>query len=190
MRHIWWVLGLKKNSPLIAVRIEVLCFYTFFNNFNFFEFSGYPIEAHSRGSQFSICVGFLAVIFGLAGVRICKGITLKSAFFQNRINFLKNCNFFVVFRISNGITLKRQSISVNFWKKSTRFAGFLAMIFTSKWLLASGNHWGLRNAKKILQKFINFEKILEISEKFSIIFVVFRISNRSTLKRQSIFIFF
>jgi len=79
---------------------------------------------------------------------------------------------------------------VNFWKKSTRFAGFLAMIFTSKWLLASRNHWGLRNAKKILQKFINFEKILEISEKFSIIFVVFRISNGITLKRQSIFNFF
>jgi len=111
-------------------------------------------------------------------------------FFQNRINFLKNCNFFVVFRISNGITLKRQSISVNFWKNSTRFAGFLAMIFTSKWLLASRNHWGLRNAKKILQKFINFEKILEISEKFSIIFDVFRISNGITLKRQSIFNFF
>ena len=78
----------------------------------------------------------------------------------------------------------------DFLEKSIRFAGFLAVIFTSQWLLASGNHWGLRNAKKILQKFINFEKILEISAKFSIIFVVFRISNRSTLKRQSIFIFF
>ena len=119
-----------------------------------------------------------------------QGNYTKKYFFQNRINFFKNCNFFVVFRISHGFTLKRQSISVNFWKKSTRFAGFLAMIFTSKWLLASGNHWGLRNAKKILQKFINSEKILEISEKFSIIFVVFRISNRSTLKRQSIFNFF
>ena len=151
MRRIWWALGLKKNSPLIVVRIEVLCFYTFFNNFNFFEFSGYPIEAHSKGSQFSIFFWFLALIFGLAGVRICKGFTLKSIFFQNRINFLKNCNFFVVFRISHGFTLKRQSISVNFWKKSTRFAGFFAMIFTSKWLLASGNHWGLRNAKKIFR---------------------------------------
>ena len=79
---------------------------------------------------------------------------------------------------------------MNFWKKSTRFAGFLAMIFTSKWLLASRNHWGLRNAKKNLQKFISFEKILEISEKFSIIFVVFRISNGITLRRQSIFNFF
>ena len=80
--------------------------------------------------------------------------------------------------------------AVNFWRNSTRFAGFLAMIFTSKWLLASRNHWGLRNAKKNLQKFINFERILEISEKFSIIFVVFRISNGITLKRQSIFNFF
>ena len=44
--------------------------------------------------------------------------------------------------------------------------------------------------KKILQKFINLEKILEISEKFSIIFDVFRISNGITLKRQSVFNFF
>jgi len=78
---------------------------------------------------------------------------------------------------------------VNFWKISTRFAGFLAVIFTSQWLLASGNHWGLFKAQKNLQKFMNFNKILEISEKFSIIFVVFRISNGITLKRQSIFNF-
>ena len=38
MRHIWWVLGLKKNSPLIAVRIEVLCFYTFSTILNFLCF--------------------------------------------------------------------------------------------------------------------------------------------------------
>ena len=54
MRHIWRVLGLKKNSPLIAVRIEVLCFYTLFNNFKIFVFSGYQMELHSKGSQFSI----------------------------------------------------------------------------------------------------------------------------------------
>ena len=81
MRRIWWALGLKKNSPLIVVRIEVLCFYTFFNNFKFFVISGYPIEAHSKGRQFTIFFWFLALIFGLAGVRICKGFTLKSIFF-------------------------------------------------------------------------------------------------------------
>ena len=88
MRHIWWVLGLKKNSPLIAVRIEVLCFYTFFNNFKFFVFSGYQMELHSKGSQFSI---FLVPGSDLRppGVRISYGITLRSAFFQNLINFLK-----------------------------------------------------------------------------------------------------
>ena len=151
MRHIWWVLGLKKNSPLIAVRIEVLCFYTFFNNFKFFEFSGYQIEAHSKGSQFSIFFGSWQRFSALLVSGYARDLHKKVYFFQNRINFLKNCNFFVVFRISNGFTLKRQSISVNSWKKSTRFAGFLAMIFTSKWLLASRNHWGLRNAKKIFR---------------------------------------
>ena len=149
MRRIWWALGLKKNSPLIVVRIEVLCFYTFFNNFNFFEFSGYPIEAHSKGSQFSIFFWFLAVIFGLAGVRICKGITLKSIFFQNRINFFKNCNFVAFQKILLNTPHLGWCSAVNFWRNSTRFAGFLAVIFTSQWLLASRNHWGLRNAKKI-----------------------------------------
>ena len=49
---------------------------------------------------------------------------------------------------------------------------------------------GVTQRKKNLQGFINFEKILEISEKFSIIFDVFRISHGITLKRQSIFNFF
>ena len=80
---------LKKNTPLIPVSIEVFCFYTFFNNLKFFEFSGSPIEAHSKGSQFSIFFWFLALIFGLAGVRICKGITLKSIFFSKSHKFFK-----------------------------------------------------------------------------------------------------
>ena len=132
VRHIWWVMGLKKNSPWIPVRIEVFCFYTFFEIFKF--------------------LAFQKILLNTPHLGWCS--------------------------------------AVHFWRNSTRFAGFLAVIFTSQWLLASRNHWGLRNAKKNLQKFINSEKILEISEKFSIIFVVFRISNRSTLKRQSIFNFF
>ena len=88
MRRIWWALGLKKNSPLIVVRIEVLCFYTFFNNFKIFEFSGYQMELHSKGSQFSIFL-IPGSDFRLPGVRFSNGITLRSAFFQNRINFLK-----------------------------------------------------------------------------------------------------
>ena len=114
----------------------------------------------------------------------------KKCIFQNRINSLKNCNFVAFQKILLNTPHLGWCSAVNFWRNSTRFAGFLAMIFTSKWLLASRNHWGLRNAKKNLQKFINFEKILEISEKFSIIFDVFRISNGITLKRQSIFNFF
>ena len=49
------------------------------------------MELHSKGSQFSIFFWFLAVIFGLAGVRICKGITLKSVFFsiQDQIGFIE-----------------------------------------------------------------------------------------------------
>ena len=38
--------------------------------------------------------------------------------------------------------------AVIFWKKSTRFAGFLAVIFTSQGLLAQGNHRGFFKAKK------------------------------------------
>ena len=183
-------MGLKKNSPLIAVRIGVLCSYTFFKNLKFLACPGYQKALHSKVVS-SIFFWFLAVICGLPGVRICNGITFKSAFsFPNRTNFLKFCNFLAFQQILLNTPHLGWCSAVNFWRNSTRFAGFLAMIFTSKWLLASRNHWGLRNAKKILQKCLNLEKILEISENFSIIFVVFRISNRSTLKRQSIFNFF
>ena len=117
MRHIWWVLGLKKNSPLIAVRIEVLCFYTFFNNFKIVVFSGYQIEVHSKGSQFSIFFWFLAVIFGLAGVRICNGNTLKRQSIFNFFWFLAVIFGLAGVRICNGITLK----SV-FFSKSHKFS--------------------------------------------------------------------
>ena len=111
-------------------------------------------------------------------------------FFQNRINFFKFCNFLAFQKILLNTPHSGWCSAVNFWKISTRFAGFLAVIFTSQWLLASGNHWGLFKAKKNLQKFMNSEKILEISEKFSIIFVVFRIPKVIPLKRQWIFNFF
>ena len=58
---------------------------------------------------------------------------------------------------------------MNFFKISIRFSGFLAVILTSQWLLASRNQWGLRKVKNSLQKFIKSQKILENSEKFSIL---------------------
>ena len=140
------------------------------------------------GSQFSI-FRFLAMIFAL----LVSGYPMElhsKVHVSKSHHFLKFCNFIACAKTLLNTPHLGWCSAVNFWRNSTRFAGFLAMIFTSKWLLASRNHWGLRNAKKILQKFINFEKILEISEKFSIIFVVFRISNGITLKRQSIFNFF
>ena len=111
------------------------------------------MELHSKGSQISI-FWFLAMIFGLAGVRFSNGITLKSAFFQNRINFFKNCNFIACAKTLLNTPHLGWCSAVNFWRNSTRLSGFLAVIFTSQWLLASRNHWGLRKAKNSLLKFI------------------------------------
>ena len=94
---------------------------------------------------------FLAVIFGLPGVRLCNVITLKSAFFSKLQNFFKICNFLEFQKIILNTPHSGWCSAVNFWKFSTRFAGFLAVIFTSQWLLASGNNWGLFKAKKIFR---------------------------------------
>ena len=42
--------GLKKNSPLMPVRIEVLCFYTFFENFKFLAFEKTLLNTPHLGS--------------------------------------------------------------------------------------------------------------------------------------------
>ena len=70
-------------------------------------------------------------------------------FFENFVTFL--CSKDTIEHAASG-----WCAAVIFWKKSTRFAGFLAVVFTPQW--------------KNLQKFMHSEKILEISEKFSIIF--------------------
>ena len=92
------------------------------------------------------------------GVRISNGITLKSAFFQNRTDFLKFFNFIACAKTLLNRPHLGWCSAVNLWRNSTRFVGFLAVIFTSQWLLASRNHWGLRQAKNSLQKFINSDK--------------------------------
>ena len=151
-------MGLKKNSPLIAVRIGVLCFYTFFENFKFLACQGYQMELHSKGSQFSIFLGFLAVIFALLVLGYLMELHSKVFFFQNRTDFLKFFNFIACAKTLLNRPHLGWCSAVNLWRNSTRFVGFLAVIFTSQWLLASRNHWGLRKAKNSLQKFINLEK--------------------------------
>ena len=64
-------------------------FWRFLKNSQLFLlFSGYQMELHSKGSQFSIFL-IPGSDFRLPGVRFSNGITTRSAFFQNRINFLK-----------------------------------------------------------------------------------------------------
>ena len=82
----------------------------------------------------------------------------QKCIFQNRINFLKNCNFVAFQKILFNTPHLGWCSAVNFWRNSTRFAGFLAVIFTSQWLLASRNHWWLRNAKNNSSKIYKFWK--------------------------------
>ena len=99
------------------------------------------------------------------GVKKPMGIT-ESKKFSSEIHkiskkfwrILKNSQFYCVAKTLLNTPHLGWCSAVNFWRNSTRFAGFLAVIFTSQWLLASRNHWGLRKAKNSLQKFINFEK--------------------------------
>ena len=71
--------------------------------------------------------------------------------------FGKFCNFLAFPKILLNTPHSGCCAAVIFWKKSTRFAGFLAVVFTSQW--------------KNLQKFMHSEKILEIFWKFCNFFV-------------------
>ena len=80
--------GSQKEFPFDRCTYRGSLFLHFFNNFKFFEFSGYQIEVHSKGSQFSI--------FFVPGsdFRPCwcqdmPGNYTKKYIFQNRIDFLK-----------------------------------------------------------------------------------------------------
>ena len=150
-------MGLKKNSPLIPVRIGVLCFYTVFKNFKFLEFPKTLLNTPHLGSFSAVNSLFFLVPgsdFRPSGVRISNGITLRSVFFQNRTDFLKFCNFIACAKTLLNTPHLGWCSAVNFWRNSTRLSGFLAVIFTSQWLLASRNHWVLRKAKNSLQEFI------------------------------------
>ena len=75
-------------------------------------------------------------------------------FFEKNLEIFWNFCICWLFIVPTGIPLQRKWFS---WKKSTRFAVFLAMIFTSQW--------------EKLQKFMHSEQILEISWKICICFV-------------------
>ena len=76
-------------------------------------------------------------------------------FFEKILEVFWNCCIFWLFIIPTGIPRQRKWFS---WKRITRFAGFLAMIFTSQ--------------RKNLQKFMHSEKNLEIFWKFCTFFVL------------------
>ena len=110
------------------------------------------------GSQFFIFFWFLAVIFALLVSGYLLETHSKVNLLQNRTDFLKFCNFIACAKTLLNTPHLGWCSAVNLWRNSTRFVGFLAVIFTSQWLLASRNHWGLRKAKKSLHKFLKSSK--------------------------------
>ena len=88
-------MGLKKNSPLIAVRVGVLCFYTFFRNSKFFLFSGYHMELHWKGSQFLFFFGSWQWFSAFLVSGYAMQLHSKVHFFQNCKILWRFCNFFV-----------------------------------------------------------------------------------------------
>ena len=99
MRRIWWALGLKKNSPLIPVSIEVFCFYTFFKNFKFLAFPKTLSNTPHLGSFSAVNSLFFLVPgsdFRPPGVRISHGNALKSESSANSHRFFKILQFYCV----------------------------------------------------------------------------------------------
>ena len=77
----------SKRIPLWSLSVWRFSVFTLFSeilNFSCFQDIKWNYTQKAVNFQFS---WFLAVIFGIAGVRFSNGITLKSVFFQNRIIF-------------------------------------------------------------------------------------------------------
>ena len=92
-------MGLKKNSPLIAVRIEVLSFYTFFEIFKFLAFQKILLNTPHLGSFSAVNSLFLGgpgSDFRPPGVRISNGNALKSESSANSHRFFKILQFYCV----------------------------------------------------------------------------------------------
>ena len=101
---------------------------------------GFLVKVSDLLENSSRFAGFLAVIF-----------TSQSQILQQFMSLGKKLRFFVDFVIFLSFHFADWNSfqkAVIFWKKSTRFAGFLAVIFTSQ--------------RKNLQKFMHSEKNLEI----------------------------
>ena len=91
--------GLKKNSPLIPVRIEVLCFYTFFENFKFLAFAKTLLNTPHLGSCSAVNSLFFLVPgsdFRPAGVKISYANALKSESSAKSHRFFKILQFYCV----------------------------------------------------------------------------------------------
>ena len=98
--------------------------------------------------------GFLAVIFALLVSGYLMETHSKVNLLQNHTDFFKFCNFIACAKTLLNTPHLGWCSAVNFLRNSTRFSGFLAVIFTSQWFLASRNQWGLWKATNSLQKFI------------------------------------
>ena len=92
-------MGLKKNSPLMPVRIGVLCFYTFFKNFKFLAFPKTLLNTPHLGSFSAVNSLFFLVPgsdFRPPGVRISNGNALKSESSAKSHRILKILQFHCV----------------------------------------------------------------------------------------------
>ena len=91
--------GLKKNSPLMRVRIGVLCFYTFFENFKFLALAKTLLNTPHLGSFSAVNSLFFLVPgsdFRPPGVRISDGNALKSESSAKSHRFFKILQFYCV----------------------------------------------------------------------------------------------
>ena len=80
--------GPQKEYPFDPCQYRGFLFLHFFNTFNFFCFQDITWNYIQKALNSLLC-WFLAVIRGLPGVRMCNGITLKSAFFSKPHKFFK-----------------------------------------------------------------------------------------------------
>ena len=121
----------------------------FWKSCKFFGFSFYRLSFLSKGNDFHEKIHQICWFSGCDFHLTLKKSAEIYAFWTNNLRFFGPSAPFLCSKATIEHAASGWCAAVIFWKKSTRFAGLLAVIFTSRW--------------KNLQQFMHSETILEIA---------------------------
>ena len=130
----------------------------FWKSCKFFGFSFYRLSFLSKGNDFHEKFHRICGFSGCALHRKIKKSAEIHAFWTENWRFFRNSAPFLCSKATIDHAASGWCAAVIFWKRSIRFAGLLAVIFTSRWknfrnLCIRKQFWRLRQTKTTGSKF-------------------------------------